>query len=713
MKERVIAAFKPDGELARRLPEFHPRPAQIEMASLVADVFTRGLMGIVEAGTGTGKSLAYLAPALALLPSEERLVISTQTIHLQQQIMAKDLPLAQGLIPDPPVVALLFGRGNYLCRRKVYGWKENIASLSHEERRFLLQIDDVLNKELGHRHEMPFIIENSLWNLLASESKTCLRSNCPWNAACFWQNARKSAYNARVVVVNHHLLLADLAIRLQSGWETERAILPAYQWVVADEAHHLEDVAADYLGFHLDEEEFRFRMERLLRRDGHKKRGWLPGLKEKMLDRAQDLAALRDILSLLEHDVIPAMTELETEGEGFFKAIKALAEKHGHGNANRVWRFKKDLMEDDGLEPAATGFLRAMEIVAERISRLVDGLENDKPGNEEAIFLAETGRDFTELYRSLPSALNGVDRDNVHWLERSGTHAIYGALHQAPLELGPLFHKAFLTNLHGAVFTSATLTVGGRTDYFQEGLGLNRVHPSLRREAVLPPAFDYRRQALVLCPKDIPEPDRSDYIPTIVDLLPEILQESQGRAFVLFTNRQQMMDIYQQVEPKLKKLGMNLLVQGQAARHRLVHRFKRADAPVLFGMDSFWEGVDIPGDKLSCVVLTRLPFRVPSEPIQEARIEALQHVGADAFNRLSLPQAVIKFKQGFGRLIRTQNDRGVVVVLDARLVNKPYGKRFINSLPGGEVRFISRKQTAEHIRHWMVNDNVEHKEERG
>lgn len=700
MKEKIIAAFAPQGDLARVMPGFHPRPAQTKMVQFVTDVLSRGLMGIVEAGTGTGKSLAYLAPVLAMLPPEERLIISTHNIHLQQQIMSKDLPLAQKILPEPPAVTLLFGRGNYLCRRKVMGWKENVTTLSEEERRFLLQIEEAMDKEFGHRHEMPFAVDHLLWNLLSSDSKTCLKSHCPWSNACFWQSARKAANNARVIVVNHHLLMADLAIRLQAGWETERAILPSYQWVVADEAHHLEDVAVDYLGFHFHEDELRFRLERLLRRDGHKKRGWLPGLREKILERAKDLAELQSLLSMLEKQLIPAFTELESKGELFFQTLKKVTEQKGRGGElSRVWRFKEDLTAIEGMETAIDDFFLQLERTVDLVSGFVDCLEDDQAGSEEAVFLAETGRDLSELRRGLPVALNGESRETVHWLENKASNS--GSLHQAPLELGPLLHKAFLSHLHGAIFTSATLTVGGRTDYFRDGLGLDHIHSSLRREIILPPAFDYNSQALVLCPKDISEPDRPEYTADIIALLPKILGESQGRAFVLFTSRQQMMEVYDKVKPELVKMGMTIMVQGQTSRHRLLHRFRHSKSPVLFGMDSFWEGVDIPGDQLSCVVMTRLPFRVPSEPIQEARIEALQRTGADSFHRLSLPQAVIKFKQGFGRLIRSQDDRGVVVVLDARLAKKSYGKKFIDSLPGGEVRFVVKGQLARELRDWM------------
>lgn len=705
-REEVVRIFGEDGALAEKMPSFHPRPSQAQMAALVADAIAKGLVGIVEAGTGTGKSLAYLVPSLALLPEDARVIISTQTIHLQQQIMAKDLPLASKLLPEPPKAALLLGRNNYLCRRKLTGWQQDAPNLTPDERRFFMRVTDAVQNGCGNRQFLPFTADPQLWGEVASESETCLRGRCPWNNACFWQLARKEAFEARIVIVNHHLFFSDLALRSHLEWESERSLLPPYQYVVFDEAHHLENVATEYLGYHWVEEVFARRLDRLMRKDGRRRNGWLPGLRNRLLERARELSALQEQLTILEQQVIPGVLKLEAAVKSFARQIeKALVASAENEVEETTLRFKASLLELlPDLAPALEDLIGSLRAAESGISSLVDALENEAPGSEDAIFLAETGRGLAEFRFELPLLLDGGHREYVCWLERTRGGKV--ALHRVPLHIGPLFHEAFLSHVGGAVFTSATLTVDNQFSYFRERMGINNVHPSLRRELVLPPAFEYREQALVLSIRDLPEPDAPDIAQKLAEALVPILRASSGRAFVLFTNQQQMKNVYRQVEAVLTELGMTLFVQGGMTRHRLLQKFKSSNSPVLFGMDSFWEGVDIPGDQLSCVILTRLPFRVPTEPVQEARVEAMRREGLDAFRLFSLPQAVLRFKQGFGRLIRTREDRGVVVVLDSRMATKNYGRDFLNSLPGGTMRLVSQREVAAAIEDWRGRTSI-------
>jgi ATP-dependent DNA helicase DinG len=700
MSQAVHKVFEANGEIAQKLSGFHPRPAQIQMAKITADIMRKGMIGVVEAGTGTGKSLAYLYPAIFLLPPKERLIISTQTIHLQQQIMDKDLPLVLSLFPQPPSVALLLGRGNYPCLRKIHQLTENASTLSPEERSFF---DRIRRSRVSNRQEAKFRIDYTLWSQIASEAATCLRSGCPWFSACPWQAARKTAFEANVIIVNHHLYFSDLAIRIKAGWETERAMLPPHNRVVFDEAHHLEEIASNYLGIHWDEQQFTQRFERLMRHDGRRKSGLLPGLRERLLDRAKNLASLGEILSMLTNDVIPAVDRLDYEGKEFFLKVKEHISNDGEQpEGGRSVRYKGHLESFvPSIKSDLDRLIESMDNTEKVISLLVDSLAEDEPGGEDAIFLAETGRELAQLRQEVPLLLQGEEQDSVHWIAVDRERNI--SLHRVPLEIGPLFHREFLSHVHGAVFTSATLTVGGKFDYFRNNMGIDHVHPVLRQEVALPPAFDYSNQALVLALNDLPEPDRPEFVTEATKLIPMILKETSGRAFILFTNRQQMNDIFEKTAKKLKAEGMTVLCQDQTPRHILIQQFKSAKDPVLFGMDSFWEGVDIQGEQLSCVIMSRLPFRVPSEPVQEARLEALRQAGADGFQTLSLPQAVIRFKQGFGRLIRSKDDHGSVIVLDPRLVRKRYGREFCGSLPGGTIRYVGKDEVVRVIHEWNTS----------
>ncbi|HEX2954241.1 MAG TPA: helicase C-terminal domain-containing protein [Bacillota bacterium] len=699
-KEEVMQLFAEDGRLAQVVPQFYPRPAQVRMASIISDVILQGLTGIIEAGTGTGKSLAYLIPALALLPEDARLVISTQTIHLQQQIMNKDLPFVEKALANPPKATLLLGRQNYLCRRKLHECFRDDPSLTPEERRFLMQVNDSAQRGLGNRQELSSVADPELWSLIGSESETCLKNRCPWNSSCFWQQARKAAFEAKVIIVNHHLFFSDLALRMRMEWDTERSLLPPYQFAIFDEAHHLENVATEYLGTHWSERDFNRLIDRLLRKDGHRRKGWLPSLRNRLLERVTELSSLQNELALINDQILPNLLTLEQRVHDFARALETIIQKnHVDNEDGMVWRYKNRVDEVfPEIIPIVERMVQSLRLTESNISSLVDALEEDEPGGEDAIFLAETGKSLAELRWTLPQLMDGGNREYINWMEREKQGKI--SIHHVPLQIGPLFYDAFLSQVTGSAFTSATLTVEKNFDYFRGRMGIDRVHPTLRREVTLPPAFDYQQQALILGISDLPEPDAPEYIQRLSKILPEILSATNGRAFVLFTNRYQMKAVYEAIEDEMSRQGMTMLCQGKTTRQRLLQRFKSAKSPILFGMDSFWEGVDVPGDQLSCVILTRLPFRVPTEPVQEARVEALRQTGADAFRQFSLAQAILRFKQGFGRLIRRREDYGVVVVLDSRIATKRYGRDFLCSLPGGTIKILASRLIKEAIVSW-------------
>lgn len=695
-------AFSATGILSG-LEGYEFRPAQIDMASLVWEVMERGGYAVIEAGTGTGKSLAYLYPAFLLtLKEESRVVVATHTINLQQQLIEKEVPFLAAATGLPLKAALLLGRGNYLCRRKLALYRENMDKLPASLTKAFIRVLASAEDGRGCLEQMGYTLPGELRGLVVSEAETCLRGHCPYQEECFWVQARKAAFDAQIVISNHYLFCADLAVRRHHDFDDDRLVLPPYEHVIFDEAHHLENVAAEYLGLRLDEAETRRFCERLLHREGRWGMGWLSSIRERLLSKGTDLRFLQQSIALLESVIIPGLFGLEEALNVFFRLLREMKGQVAP-ETEESFRFTTDLQKENPLLAEAVERINAEgENWEKNLSQLVDTLQEEEEMAEDAVFLAEAARYFSGVRQAIPLVLDGTEEDHVHWVavERRGG-AEQTVVYRVPLEVGPIIHEYLYSNLKSAVFTSATLAVGEDFTYFRERLGLDQIHPAEREELILESPFNYGRQVLLLVTGDLPAPDDPGYTEEVCNLLPGLLTAAGGRTLLLFTNRRQMREVYTRLAPALQEEGYTLLVQGEKPRNRLLKSFLSSPKPVLFGMDSFWEGVDIPGPQLSLVVLMRLPFRTPSEPLFQARWEALQRAGKDPFTHLSLPEAVIKFKQGFGRLIRTKKDRGAVVILDQRICTRSYGRVFLSSIPGGKLLKLPAARLAEAVAEWV------------
>src|SRR5690554_2641929 len=625
---------------------FEFRSSQAKMASLVWEVFKKGGFALIEAGTGTGKSLAYLYPGFfstagkksigdpvqtadySREESVSRTIIATHTINLQQQLIEKDIPFLAKATNQSLRAALLMGRSNYLCRRKLSFIQVNKDKLTPEERRSVTKLISCGEEAEGCLEQIGVTLSREFRLMLVSESETCLRGHCPFLQSCYWYTAKKKAFAAQVVVVNHHLFFADLALRTGRGrgggssekdFSQEKLVLPPYEHVVFDEAHHLEEVATTYLGIRLDQIEVERFFHRLLRKDGRFSGGRLITLRHSLLNKGADLAFLQRQIGLLETELIPELSELE----GCYQRLFALLQNDFSSGAEGEevnYRFTADLqIEDDLLKETVARIKESSEAWEKKVSLFLDELQEaqvDEEFREDSIFLAETGRYLSRMRMDLPVLLNGDEDAFVHWLEtKKRTEAGKTILHRLPLSIGNLLYNNLFTQVKSAVCTSATLAVGKQFGYIKERLGLDLLHPSERRECILDSPFDYNRQVLVMVSKDLPFPDSPLFVQAVLKLLPRIIEATRGRTLLLFTNHRQMQEVYQQVAPILKKKGYNLFLQGETSRHRLLKKYKTASSPVLFGTDSFWEGVDIPGPQLSTVVIMRLPFRVPTEPL--------------------------------------------------------------------------------------------------
>jgi len=614
--ERV---FGLGGWLARHHPRYEHRPAQFEMAAEVAAALENRKHLIAEAGTGTGKTLAYLVP---IILSGRRVVISTGTKNLQEQLFTKDLPFLKKLFPDVRAT-LMKGRANYLCRQKLYDAERQPVLSGLDEMDLFAQIRKWEQRtQTGDRVELHHLSDSSeLWAKLDARREACTGQKCPEFARCFITLMHQRAAESDIIIVNHHLFFADLALKQ----DDYASLLPEYAAVIFDEAHDLEDVATQYFGMQFSN----YRVEELARDTEQT-------LKQKDLKVAEVHAAVADLRRRAE-----IFFELFPSGEGrhpFDRRDQFLEGNRAHYSnvQNSLTRLETEL---------------------KRIT--------DRP--EEINNLA---RRAEELRKTLEIVLESQDRNYVFWWERRGRGIFVEA---SPIDVSAILRERLFEKVECAVLTSATLMVSGTFDFLKRRLGLDHA-----TERVFPSHFDFKQQALLYTPHQMPDPREPNFGARAADEVVEILKATHGRAFVLFTSYQQMRDIFERVRSRLR---YPMLIQGQAPRNALLERFRSTPHAVLFATSSFWQGVDVQGEQLSAVIIDRLPFAVPSDPVVAARIRQLNEDGGNAFVEYQVPQAVISLKQGFGRLIRSTNDRGVLVILDPRIVKMRYGQQFFESLP--------------------------------
>ena len=709
--DAVRAFFERD--LPRALPGHEARPGQLEMALTVADALNRGQVAALEAGTGTGKSLAYLVPsALWALANEGRVLIATHTITLQGQLAGSDLPtLAHGGLEVRH--AVVKGRSNYACRRRL---AEAVEALEPDDPGARLLRDVAAWAETameGTRHDLAFPVDDDLWDEIRSDHDQTLRARCPHYDTCFYYNARRRAADAHLLVVNHALLLADLVVKAESGGE---GVLPVFDRVVLDEAHHLEEAATGLLRAEVTATALRRAVAPLLK--ARRKAPPLERLGQRFGGGDSPLAAderesLKRKIAALQHE-LPRVAD---RARGWMEQLVAAAlgpyaptlRITAEVQAGEVWA--------ESLLPPLQEAAAAIGKVAHQLGQVEHLLESIPPGPRMAepqpVFaLKRARRLLDEKARLLSDVAKGDERDGapwVRWLEAArGAGPREAAVCAAPLDVGPLLRERLFGPMKASVLTSATLTVAGRFDHFLGRIGLGptglpgpvappdeeHLHWDEPQDVPVVPAggftevrralydspFDYGRQALLLLPRDLPPTDTPAWEDHVARATAAALHVSGGGAFVLCTSFRQLELLHARAR---EVLGDRLLLlrQGEMGRNRLLERFRAHGDAVLFGADTFWEGVSVAGAALRLLVIPRLPFRVPTEPVLQARHEQIEAMGGDAFRHYALPQAILRMRQGVGRLVRTTTDRGAVLVLDRRLHERWYGRTFVASLP--------------------------------
>ncbi|MFZ0464072.1 MAG: helicase C-terminal domain-containing protein [Candidatus Acidiferrales bacterium] len=614
--------FGPGGMLEKCHPGYEFRRSQLEMAEMVDEAFQKHQHALIEAGTGTGKTLAYLIPAIR---SGRRVVISTATKSLQEQLFQKDIPFLRKHFAPELKVALMKGRNNFVCREKVHLMAHQPVLRGMDEVDWFAQIRDWEKlTETGDRAELNFLPDDAeLWNRIDARKETCTGQKCPQFQQCFLTAMRQRAQEADVVIVNHHLFFADLALRQDDFG----SILPEYAAVIFDEAHEIEDVASDYFGREISS----YKFDELVR----------DGEQTLRMVNAATTATRRPLAQVRER------------AHAFFERFPEREGRFPFEQAERAAFLDQSREAYDGLAAA----LKRLETELAALS--------SKP--EEVMNVA---RRAAELRRELAFLLESEEKGYVYWYERRGK-GVY--LVATPIDVSNILREKLFEQFDTIVLTSATLAVGGRFDYVKRRLGI-----AASREEVLPPEFDYKSQAQLYIPKALPDVRHANFSARAAEEIAQILKVTRGRAFCLFTSYAQMREINERLTGMIP---FPILLQGTAPRTALLDRFKATPGAVLLATASFWQGVDVPGSQLSCVIIDRLPFAVPSDPIVAARVKALQEDGQNPFAEYQVPKAVLSLKQGFGRLIRSRSDRGVLVILDNRIERMQYGRIFLESLP--------------------------------
>ena len=693
--DEIGAIFGAGGMLAANLKGYEQRDEQLRMALTVAEAFNNNRVTLVEAGTGTGKSLAYLVPAILwAVRNNERVVVSTNTINLQEQLIRKDLPFLARNAKVEFKAALVKGRGNYVCLRKLESAEAEPSLFPDEASAELTAIIEWSHAtQDGCRSDLSFAPHANTWEEICCEADQCSRSRCKHFNRCFFYRARRDASAARVLVVNHALLLSDIVLRKETGYDAT-AILPPFTRLIFDEGHHLEDVATSHLSLVISRGAILKQLHRLVPQKASRA-GLLTIISNRLgRDLPESMEALYTELSaLLESHLLPKAHDLAGQAVGTMDWL-ALA-MAGTGDAGRESKLRitppveqGDLWKEcrqrfHALADALNEFTSSLRNLLRRCEDLPDKLRER---------LADQLVDSAGIERRLQAMADGLlffiaDAEGYcRWMEsKKGAHGVQARLCAAPLDVSAQVKETILDRIKTIIVTSATLTVGGDFGYLKKRTGFSLLGPERVNELRLASPFDYATQVFAAIPSDMPEPTAPDYRQALEERILRAVAIARGGAFILFTSYDLLNRVYQALSPDLAKLGLVALRQGETGRHALLARFRKEHNAVLFGTDSFWEGVDVKGDALRLVIIARLPFQVPTEPVQQARAEQIQALGGDPFREFSVPQAVIKFRQGFGRLIRSRDDRGAVLILDRRVTTKNYGKIFLRSLPETEL----------------------------
>ena len=691
IKINIDEFFGENGEIYKKIEKFEARHEQYEMSKYIEKSMNENLKLIIEAGTGTGKTIAYLLPTLLYaLKNNLKLIVSTNTINLQEQLINKDIPLIEKIIGKDFRYEIVKGKGNYLCKRKLYNInvlddKKDTEEEKYEKNILKNIIEWDKSTVSGDRNELKYEVSYKIWEQVNCESDLCTGVKCPYYSNCHFFRARKDISDADMLIVNHHMFFADLSIRSEIGFNTEYSILPNYDIIVFDEAHNIEDTARNYFTYEIS----RFSFGRLL-----------GNIHNRRITNTNNAGALTKLMIFLNNiipqeeytgiddrkeEVISKLNSFYDTGIDIFdKIVLIFAQDMGNmeiktridipkGKNSKSWTEIKELNEK---------FKKLYVELTKSVNRFLNDVNNFNLEDEDGIIF-----DFTkyyerlkEYYRNFEFILNSNDSGYVYWLSIIPSK-VNVKLYATPFDVSSSLEENLFNKMNRMIFTSATLAVDNKFDYYRESLGLNDGKKTKIREKIINSPFDYAKQMKVYIPNDSLDPNDIEFLDDLEVFIEKSIKSTGGHCFILFTSYSSMNYLYNKIEKYFNRNDYTLIKQNDYPRHDMIEIFKNSKGPILFGTDSFWEGVDVQGEQLKSVIIVKLPFKVPNDPVTEAIIENIKRNGRNPFNDYQVPQAVIKFKQGVGRLIRSRDDKGSIVILDNRITKKIYGKKFLKVLP--------------------------------
>lgn len=680
--EFAASCISEGGSLSVMSENFEERPVQVRLLKSIANAFNKGQVGAFEAGTGVGKSYAYLIPAILwAAQNKERVVISTGTINLQQQLSEKDIPAAQKILGKEVKAILVKGRNNYVCLRRLEELGKERDLFTNESEALEKIREWAKTSPSGSRSDLSFFPPENVWSRVASESDACMGLHCPFRDKCFVMSLRREASDAQILVVNHHLLFADIESRMNGVGYDDSAVLPPYRRIVFDEAHGIENAATSFFSEQITRMKIIKQMNLLYRKRRSSYAGYIFTLVA--LSTQEDTS----------DDVAEAVEQIKSDIAGLETAALDIMQ-----NESTLRLYEKTRASFSPVISLLGTLAKDLERLVSAVRKIMDGLsEEDKAENaywetKSILRHLESGAILCKDF-----AFWDEKRDMVFWIQKqrlpegfaSDGNATYVVFSRTPLYIAPLMNAGVFEPMESVVCTSATLKISADFGFWMRRTGVSLVSQERVAAESFDSPFPYEKNVLLAIVRDIPFPNSIDFQMHIERALLKLIRASGGSTLVLFTSYDSLKNAYAQLQGSLSELGINVLRQGDDDRFRLLDRFKGDKTSVLFATDSFWQGIDVPGDSLRQVVIVKLPFSVPSDPVFAARAQEIDERGGSSFMELSVPEAVIKFRQGFGRLVRRGDDSGTVVVLDRRIMEKPYGRIFMQSLPKTRVMYDS------------------------
>lgn len=694
--EETAVYLSQNGSLAKISPNFEERPSQIELVKKISLAFNNESVGVFEAGTGVGKSFAYLVPSMLwALGNNERVVISTGTINLQQQLSEKDIPLAEKIIGKKVKSILIKGRQNYVCLRRLSEVGAE-RDLFNDETEIFDKINSwAKESKTGSKSDLSFMPPENLWQRVNSEADACMGMRCKFREKCFVMKVRKEAADANILVVNHHMLFADIESRMNGAGYDDTAVLPPYKRIIFDEAHGIEDAATSFFSNALN----RFRILKQLNLLSRQRKSSVTGYLY-TLSALSHLEDKSDVVKNEIEEVKASIARLEEETQNTLE------------NEFSIRLFSGTSHRFSGIIESIKKLQHHLGMVTGLVREIIDGIDQDDMDNS-AIY--ESKAVLRRLETSVALCQNFISweehLESVFWIQakrlpplilknmqgRSDANPFYYEFIETPLDIAPMMNRGVFEPMKSVVCTSATISISGTFDFWKKRVGISFVEKERVKSGEFKSPFPYEKNMFFAVPSDAPFPDNENFQAYIEETIVRMIERAGGKTLVLFTAYDSLRHACDTARTRLRSLGINVLKQGDDDRFRLLSQFKDDVSSVLFATDSFWEGVDVPGEALSLVIIVKLPFGVPSDPVFAARSEQIAKRGGFPFMELSVPEAVIKFRQGFGRLIRRGDDKGAVVALDRRIIEKSYGRMFTESVPKTEVVYRPLPEILEKI----------------